>query len=436
MALPRVVFVGRVNVGKSTLFNRLSRVVKSITLNYEGVTRDPLFDVVEWKSRRFEIIDTAGFSRVNDRDPITLRAREAARAQIAQATCVVLVIDGTVGILPEDELVIQELRVAGCPVIVALNKSDSRSSFDPYAVARFGFEHVIPLSAEHGLGIGDLLDTIVDMLPDQTAPTTEKPAFRIMLLGKPNVGKSSLMNRLIGEERSIVSDVPGTTREALEGRIAFYNEDITVTDTPGVRRPRAVREELESLMVRSAFDALDKSNIVLLMIDAHDDPFADQERKLAFYAFTERYKAVMILLNKSDLLDEAGRKLLQERIDQYRLLTRKLPLLEISCATGSNVGRIMPRVQELWQRYSQILPESEIQRICVSEMKRKPMMHAGNKLQVYSVRQRNTAPITIEMVVNEPLWFDEAEKGFFENLLRARYDLLGVPLKFVFIKRK
>jgi GTP-binding protein len=197
-----------------------------------------------------------------------------------------------------------------------------------------------------------------------------------------------------------------------------------------------VREELESLMVRSSFDALDKSNIVLLMIDAHDDPFADQERKLAFYAFTERYKALMVVLNKIDLLDEAGRALLQERIEQYRLLTRKVPLIEVSCATGTNVGKIMPRVNELWQRYSQWLPESEVQRICISEMAKRPMMRSGNKLQLYSVRQRSTAPLVFEMVVNNPLWFDDAEKGFFENLLRARYDLLGVPLKFVFIKHR
>lgn len=434
MALPRVVFVGRVNVGKSTLFNRLSRAVKSITLNYEGVTRDPLFDTIEWQGKRFEIIDTAGFSRIQEKDPITLRARAAARARIADASCIVMVVDGTAPLLPEDLMVADEIRATGCPVIVALNKSDARSSFDEYAAASLGFEQVVPLSAEHGKAIGDLLSAIVDVLPKQQAPVDEKPAFKIMMLGKPNVGKSSLMNRLMGEERSIVSDVPGTTREALEGRVSFYNEDILVTDTPGVRRPRAVREQLESLMVRSAFDALDRSNIILLVIDAHDDPFADQERKLAFYAFTERYKAVMVILNKTDLLDDAGRKLLQERIDEYRHLTKKLPMIETSCLTGSNLGKIMPRVHELWQRYSQILPDSEVQRLCVSEMNKKPMMHGGNKLRLYSVRQRSTAPIVLEFVVNEPLWFDEAEKGFFENLLRARYDLVGVPLKCVFVK--
>jgi len=433
MKVPQVVIVGRTNVGKSTLFNRLSVRVKSLTLEQEGVTRDFIKDRVCWKDRCFDLIDTGGVSFKKTDDKILEKIRQLAESLIEQADVVLLVCDGTVGILPEDHSFAKMLHKMGKRVIVVVNKVDSKRAKEYlYDFPRLGFDEVVNVSAQHGIAIGDLLDTVVEMLPPKgEGKEEEKPAYDIVLLGKPNVGKSSLLNQLLKKERAIVTDIPGTTREPISERIAFHKEDITLTDTPGIRRKRKVSEKIETLMVKSALRAVEDTDIVLLLVDASEGAIADQEIKLAFYTFTELYKALVILFNKQDLVDEETQQQLEYSLQPYDHFIKKVAKLDISCKTGKNIGKIIPLVQKVWERYSMKFSDDELDRLFKEALLKKSLYHKTQRLRVNSVKQVKTAPITLLMIVNYPEWFGPSQLAFFENILRKKYDLQGVPVRFI-----
>lgn len=433
-----VMIVGRVNVGKSTLFNRISRRVKSITLDFEGVTRDFIKEEVVWRDALFDLIDTGGIHLRKSQDPLFEKIRTKVLDLVEQADVIVFMVDGTVGILPEDRELANYVHKLNKPVILVINKMDTKVAQErQYEFERLSFERTIPISAEHGKGMPDLLDGIVDVLPTAISRKAEtKPLYKIIMLGKPNVGKSSLMNVLLQEERALVSDVPGTTREALSEQITFYKEAIGITDVPGIRRKRAVTEELEQLMVKSAFYALKKSDIVLLLIDGSSHTLVDQELKLAFYVFQEHYKALILLINKQDLMTEESKANLEHCFDYYKHLIKKIPVLPISCKTGKNIGRVMPLVNKVWSRASRQFSDAELQQLFIQAIMEKPLYHKRMLLYIYKVRQVRAAPITIEMRVNESRWFGPSQLGFFENILRSEYDMIGIPIKFIVKKGK
>ena len=435
---PQVMIVGRVNVGKSTLFNRLSRGVKSITLDYEGVTRDYLKEEIDWQGARFELIDSGGIHLRKSQDELFESVRKQVLSLIEQTDVILFMVDGTVGILQEDREIATYIHKLKKPVILVINKIDSKAAQEKETeFERLGFSRTVPVSAEHGKGISDLLDAVLEVLPSKTGvKPTQKPLYRVMLLGKPNVGKSSLMNELLKEERALVSEIPGTTREALSEQITFYKEEIGITDTPGIRRQKAVTGELESLMVRSAFEAMRRSHIVLLLIDGASDTLVDQELKLAFYVFKEQSKALIILINKQDLMTDLSIVGLEKSFDYYKHLIDKVPVLRISCKTGKNVGKILPLVTKIWQRSTLKVDDIVLQKLFIDALMKKPLYHKRMLLYVYKVRQIRVAPITIEMRVNEPEWFGPSQLTFFENILRSEYDMIGVPVKFVIYKRR
>ena len=435
--LKTVVIVGRMNVGKSTLFNRLSEEVKSLTLDYAGVTRDFIKDRVIWNGTTFELVDTGGISLRKTQDILLEKVRQTALAAVERADLVLFVVDGAIGLLPEDHEVSTLLHRHAKKTILVINKADSHEAQARFAEF-FALNHkaMVPISAQHGTGINDLLDMIIELLPKQTSAVEEdKSLFKVVFLGKPNVGKSSLMNAILQEERSIVSEIPGTTREAVTERISFYKEHIDLTDTPGIRRKRSVSGELEPLMVKSSFQALKNTDIVVLLMDASEAKLADQELKLAFYGFTDHFKALILLLNKTDLVTEVNKQDLERNLDFYKHIIKKIPVLQISCKTGKNVGRVMSLINKVWGRYSQQLSDEEINRLFISSLQKKPLLHSGELLHVHKVRQLKTAPITIGMEVNEPDWFGPSQCAFFENLLRDEYDLVGVPIRFVVRKK-
>lgn len=433
----RVVIVGRMNVGKSTLFNRLSTRVKSLTLDVAGVTRDFVRDIVNWQSRDFELVDSGGLSIGKPEDELMQKVHQVGMQLIDSAEVVIFVVDGSVGPQPEEFEIARMLHRKKKKVVLAINKADKKEFQDyRYEFDRLGFENAIAISAEHGVGVNDLLDAVVAALPMPKVIQEEEPAFKVVFLGRPNVGKSSLLNALLKEERAIVSPVPGTTREPVAEKVSFYQEDILLVDTPGVRRKRAVTGELEPLMVASTMMALKNSDIVVLMLDASQTTIVDQELKLAFYAFTKHYKGLILLINKADLLTDEIKASFEHSFEHYQHLMKKIPMLEISCKTGKNVGRVLPLIKKVWQRHSQELAgPAELTQLIKDALQKRPLFHKTERLEVYQVRQVNTAPVTVGMQVNEPLWFGPSQRAFFENLLRSTYDLVGVPLKFV-IKRK
>ncbi len=433
--LPTVVIIGRTNVGKSTLFNRLSVDVKSLTLDFEGVTRDFLKDTVCWQDRCFELVDTGGVSLRKTTDLLLQKSRQHILSHIDKATVILFVCDGTIGLLPEDREIAKLLHKIGKPVLLLINKSDVKITQEHvHEFSQLGFTSLIPISAEHGRGIGDVLEQVVALLPIIKLDTVE-PSYRVVILGKPNVGKSSLINLLLKQDRAMVAEVPGTTREALIEQIRFYQEDIQIADTPGIRRKRVITEKLEDLMVQSAFRAVREADIVLLMLDATEGRISDQELKLAFYVFEKQHKALVMLLNKQDITDTFTQEQLAFSLEEYQYFVDKIIQLNISCKTEKNIGKILPLVKKVWQRYSQRFSDEELTKVCKEALEKKPLYRQRRLLIVRNAKQISSAPITIVLRVNEPKWFGQSQLGFFDNILRRAFDLKGVPIEFVVRKK-
>lgn len=429
--LHKVVVVGRANVGKSTLFNKLSTDVKSITLDYVGVTRDFLKDIVSWNGRSFELVDTGGIQLTHSEDPLTEKVRLKALELLQEASIVLFLCDGSIGVMPEDRSIAKVIHKTGKPTFLLINKCDVKKTQEHIEeFQRLGFKQTLQISAQHSIGTGDLLNMVIDQLPPDTILSEEQPKFRVALLGKPNVGKSSLMNILMKQERSLVYDAPGTTREAISDTITFYQKTIQLTDTAGVRRPRSVEEGIEELMVKSSLQAVRDADIVLLLVNAEEGRISHQELKLASYVF-ETGKAMIILRNKHDLLTEDLREEWKVDEDLYDHILKKVEMLTISCKSGHHIGKLLPLIESVWERYQTHISMSEITQLFKSALEKTPLIRNQQKLKVFSAKQVATNPPTIRLNVNEPKWFETSQLGFFENLLRKKYALKGVPVKFL-----
>lgn len=433
--MPTLVIVGRANVGKSTLFNRLSQDAQSVTYDQPGVTRDIVTDVITIKDRAVQLIDTGGVSLRKLHDPIDEEVRHRALQAIDTADCVIFVCDGQVGILPEDREIAGVLHKRAKHVLLAVNKTDLKIAQEQmYEFDALGFP-IYPITATHGRGIDELLEAALAVLPVKMSEEQTNEC-RVAIIGKPNVGKSSLMNALAQKERAIVADMPGTTREAISESISFYQEDIKITDTPGIRRKRGVTEPLEQLMVKSAMRAIDAAHIVLLMVDASAGELSDQELKLAFYAFQEKHKALIILFNKQDITGEYERESLERMQNEYKYLIDKVATLSISCKTGKNVGKVLPLIHAVWHRSRQHIPDEDITVFLRQQLEQRPLYHNGQVLTFARARQTRITPITIQLVVGNPKAWEQTQLGFIENQLRREYDLEGVALVFDVRKRK
>lgn len=434
-----VVLVGRTNVGKSTLFNRLSDKARSIVFDAPGVTRDFITDEVTWQNRVFTLIDTGGIRFEKTTDIISQEVQARALACMEAATLVLFVCDAQVGLLPEDRQIAKMLHKKGFPVALIVNKVDTKNAqHTMHDFVQLGFETIISISAIHAKGIAEVLEFIVGCLGERALPVETERTCKVVLLGKPNVGKSSLLNLLLQQERSIVSDVPGTTREPIVERIRFYHEDIVLTDTAGVRRKRSVEDPLEQLMAKSTLQAVKHADVILLMVDAAEGQLADQELKLAFYVFEQQNKALILLFNKQDLVvnDAYAKERLHADVREYKFLTDKVEQLSISCKTGANVGKILPLVQKIWQRYNQTFVDTELSLFLREALEHKPLYHNQMSLILYKVQQIKSAPITIVLYVNEPSWFGSSQLLYFDNQLRKKYDLKSIPLVLIPRKKK
>jgi GTP-binding protein len=434
--ISKVAIIGRANVGKSTLFNRLSVDVKSLIFDYAGVTRDTIHDIVSWKGICFELIDTGGIQTKNEGNDLAKVVSDRARNIMNNADLVLFMCDAEVGVLAQDRTIAKELYKIGKPVILMINKYDSRmAQHHEHEFVQLGFKTTLFISALQGTGIGELLDAIVNVLPqggvvDEQEAVREKADYRIVLFGKPNVGKSSLLNLILKEECAIVADMPGTTREAVGQNVSFYNEDLLVTDTPGIRKKRKIDEPLEAMMIKTAFRALERADIVVLLTDASTAQLSDQELKLAFYAF-EHGKGLLILFNKHDLTDENTQKMLDFNLEPYDHLISKVHTLSISCKTGKNVGRVLPLLKKIWEKHKQEFSGQELTTLFKEALMHRPHFHKGQALQLIYAKQLKYAPITILLRVNNPDWFGDSQKTFLENAMRKKYSLQGVPVRFI-----
>jgi GTPase len=429
----KVVIVGRTNVGKSSLFNLIAPKVKSLTMDLEGVTRDMVTDFAEWNGVKFEIIDTGGIDLCKKTDAMTCTITERVRKVLDQASLLLFVVDGQTGVTEKDMQIRKLLHTLKKPTIVLVNKIDSSGHND--LMSQFyplGFSEMFAVSACHSRNIADVLDRVVQEL--STVKLSEKtidevPEFKVALLGRPNAGKSSLMNLLLDQDFSIVSPVAGTTREALRKRIALNKNVIELIDTAGVRKKSNVDTELESMMVTNALQAAKRAHIVLLVIDVFEPELTAQELKLVSYAF-DNGSAVIILFNKQDLLDDYKKQQLDSSLDIYKHFVSKLETLNISCKTGKNVGKVLPLVQEVWQRFNTKFTDRYLTDLFVTAISKTPLFKNGQQVYLYKARQVGNAPMRIELILKNIVIFEESHKAFFENVLRKAQDLKSVPIFF------
>jgi GTP-binding protein len=429
-AHPKVLLVGRTNVGKSTLFNRLAEHRKSIVFDREGVTRDYIEELVTWQDIPFTLIDTGGMSFVKGTDEITKRVQEKVMRLLSEASMLLFVVDGKHGLHQEDLKIANVLRKANKPVCLLINKADNTRALEDTLPEfyQLGFKNSIPVSAVHGIGIANLLQTIVDTIPTDLEVEEKKPVYNVALIGRPNVGKSSLMNLLLQHERSIVSDVAGTTREPITAMTYNLNDLIQFTDTAGVRRPRKIDDDLEELMVKSSLLAVKNADIIVMMIDASEGKIADQELKLLFYAY-EQNKMIVVVFNKTDLLDEYKKYTLEQSIEEYNFILKKVPQVWISCVTHKNVTKIFNEVQQVWKRCNQQFKPAEVDELVKTEMLSKFLVHNTTALRISRVVPLQTTMPTFLIELNHPEFFGQSELGCIENILRKHYDLLGCPVR-------
>jgi len=431
----KVAVVGYPNVGKSSLVNRLSGSREAVVHETSGVTRDRNEVACEWNGRRFTLIDTGGID-LADEDPIAGSIREQAQAALDDAQVAVLVVDAKAGIRPGDEEMADLLRRSDRPVLVAANKVDDVR--DLALSAEFhglGLGEPIAVSAAQGLGSGDLLDRIVDELPDEEeAPEEEDDTIRLAIIGRPNVGKSSLVNRLLGEERVIVSDVAGTTRDAIDLPLTVGDRTVVLVDTAGLRRQSKVQESVEYYTTIRSQRAAERADVAIVVCDATDGVTA-QDLRIAELAMKADCATVLVL-NKWDLSDDQP-DLEHERARVASKLRLRPRVLTASALTGRHVSRVLTEAIQLGDRVRTRIPTPELNRFLSEVLQaRQPPMKQGHRLKLIYMAQVGVRPPRFAIQVNSRSRLTREYAYFLENRLRDRYGMAGVPLVIDFNERK
>jgi len=433
---PRVAIVGRANVGKSTLFNRMVGRRLALVADTVGVTRDRNYADAECDGRSFTLIDTGGFA--DERDHLHDRVKEQAQAAIDESDPIILVVDGRSGPTSSDLDLATDLRKRGKSVLVAVNKIDSQAQIPSVAdFYRLGLKEVFPISAEHGLGLTDFLDRLCEILPSPSAPTVvapESPAVRIAIVGRPNVGKSTLVNALLGEERLVASVLPGTTRDAIDSRLSFQGRDFILTDTAGIRHKQGGSLRIEEFAVIASHKAIQRSDVVALVMDA-TEPAVDQDARIASLA-EESGRALLLVLNKSDQLSpKMTQKELRTEVKYQLKFVSYAPSLFISALKGLKIHKIFEAAAMLHDELNFRAPTPAINRLLQDLMKSHPPPIAGGRaVRCYYIAQVGTAPPTFALTCNYPELMPERYKRYIINQLRRRFSL-RVPIRLIFRAR-
>jgi GTPase len=432
----KVAVVGYPNVGKSSLVNRLTGSREAVVHERPGVTRDRNEIGCEWNGRNFTLIDTGGMDAL-DPDPIAGSIRDQARAALAEAAVAVLVVDAKAGLRPGDEEMADLLRRAGLPVVVAANKIDGVGSLTLAAESYgLGLGEPLAVSAAQGLGTGDLLDRIVALLPDDDElPTGDDDVVRLAVIGRPNVGKSSLVNRFLGAERVIVSELAGTTRDAIDLPLEVDGRRVVLVDTAGMRRQAKVSESVEYYTALRSQRAAERADVALVVCDASDGVTA-QDLRIAELAMRSDC-ATLLVLNKWDLFDGTEADLDHERAHVQRKLRLRPRVVTASAVNGRNVPRLLSDAIALGDKMAQRVPTPELNKF-LSEIvqERQPPAVRGHRLKLIYAAQIGVRPPRVAIQVNSRTRVTRDYAYFIENRMRARYNMDGVPLVIDFNERK
>ncbi len=442
MAKPIVAIVGRPNVGKSTLFNRLVGERRAIVEDMPGTTRDRVYGTTDWGGIEFTIIDTGGLQ--DDREietesltEIARNTRNQAQAAVDEADVIVFIVDAKNGITAGDHEVADMLRRAHKPTILAANKAESSERRDGvFEFYELGLGDPIAISSYHGTGTGDLLDKIVEALPE-AEEEEELEGPKIALVGRPNVGKSRLLNALLGQERSIVSDVPGTTRDSIDTQVTWAGQPVTLIDTAGIRRRGRVEQGIEQFSVIRSMRAIDRSDVVLLVIDATED-FTAQDLHIAGYV-EEQKKGIVIVINKWDLIEKDAKTM-----DEYRERAREqldfvpyAPMVFVSAKFGQRVNQVLDTALMVVAERDKRVPTSALNTLLRDAVAaHPPPSKPGKWLKFYYATQADVAPPTFVFFCNDPAQLHFSYKRYLENKLRDAFSFTGTPIRLSFRGRE
>ncbi len=442
MPRPIVAIVGRPNVGKSTLFNRLVGWRKAIVDPSAGLTRDRLYGVCEWRGREFTVVDTAGLDFDGDRGdgsrtasgPTAQEIRVQTQIAIEEANVIVFLLDVRQGLTAVDLDIAEMLRRSGRDVIVAANKADNPGQEHfRHEIQSLGFEDPVLLSAQHGIGVDDLLDRVLERLPEETEqPVEEEAVARLAIMGRPNVGKSSLLNALLGDERSLVSDLPGTTRDPVDTEILFDGVPVVLVDTAGIRRKSASRDRLERYSLIRGIKAMERADAVLLVLDASTGVLS-QDQHVAGYAL-EAGKGLVLVVNKIDLVDESKRRAKdweQALRSEFRFVPHA-PVVVVSAKTRQGVHRVLPVALEVVGQRRIRVPTNELNRVLREAfLERPPPSYKGKRLSLKFATQAASDTPTFVLFVNDVGLLHFSYRRYLENRIRGHFGFAGNPIRIV-----
>jgi GTP-binding protein len=433
---PVIAIVGCPNVGKSTFFNRVTRTTSAIVGNRPGVTRDSHYGIAFWNDIEFTLIDTGGLV-IEDDDVLSEQIRYQVLCAVQDADAIIFMLDGKEGVSPFDKQIANILRTASKPVFYVVNKIDGpEQELKTYDFFSLGMEKIYSVSAEHRYGIYGFLDDLVASFP-HTETSCAPEMIRLAVVGRPNVGKSSLINRMLGQKRLIVSDVPGTTRDSIDTVCEINKKPYLLIDTAGIRRKGKVSEKLEKFSIIKSLKSLDRCDIALIIIDAKEG-ITDQDISIAGYAF-ERQCGCIFLLNKWDLVEKSNRST-KSHYESLRMSAKFLnfaPAMTISALTGQRVSKIFDIVEDVFQQYDSRVTTGKLNRILTSAtQKNEPSLYKGKRLNYYYATQTNTKPPTFVCFVNYPEAVHFSYKRFLINQIRTETGLDKTPIRMFFRKKK
>ncbi len=433
MAKPVVAIVGRPNVGKSTFFNYLSGRRISIVEDTPGVTRDRIYSEAEWRDKKFTLIDTGGIEPFSE-DKIMQQMKRQAEMAIDTADVIVFMVDAKDGMTASDKEVATMLRRTKKPIILAVNKVDriGNTPAEAYEFYNLGLGDIVPISSIHGLGIGDLLDEIYQHFPEDAEEDYDEDIIKVAVIGKPNAGKSSLINKMIGEERVIVSDIPGTTRDAIDTYVENGDDKYVFIDTAGIRRKSKITESIEKYSIIRSWTAVDRADVCLIMIDAVDG-VTEQDTKIAGYAH-DQGKASVIVINKWDMVDKSTGTL-----EEYRkVVMEKLafmpyaPIVFISAKTGQRVNKIYELVKYVADQAAFRISTGMLNDIVNEAVAMvQPPSDKGKRLKIFYMTQADVKPPTFVIFVNDMQLMHYSYERYLENQLRKNFGFEGTPIRFI-----
>lgn len=437
---PIVAIVGRPNVGKSTLVNRIAQTADAIVHQSRGVTRDRSYHEADWNGRSFTLVDTGGIEPLKSEDVFSASIRDQALAACEEAAVILFVVDGTTGVTEEDESVARMLKRVKAPVFLLVNKLDNpdREGDNLWEFYSLGVGEPIAISALHGHGTGDLLDEVVALFPEEddlTAEPSDPNSLSVAIIGRPNAGKSSLFNKIIGSDRSIVSDIAGTTRDAIDTIVERDGRRYCMVDTAGIRKKSTVYENIEYYSMVRGLRAIDRADVALLVVDSTTG-MTEQDQKVANLAI-ERGCALVILLNKWDLLkDDREREQVMETVDRRLTLAPWASVLRISALTGRSVEKTWALIDAAAAARASKVSTSRLNQM-LTEMREfgHTVVDGKRRLRMHYVTQTGTKPPTFTFFVNHTDMVNDTYRRYIENRMRAAFDFKGTPIRLRFRKK-